>query len=159
MGSLVVRVLALWILVAAFAFAGRVFAAEAPLRIVATSTDLKSLVEGVGGDQVSVEIVAPPAGEPRAVELTASQILRLKGAAMIVRVGLDHEPWFAKMRLTAPVVDVSRGIELLHNTPRYLLHPENARPITATILRELSKLRPSATPAFEANRKQYLDGR
>ncbi len=149
--------LARWTLAAALAFAGAVFAADAPLRVVATSTDLKTLVEAVGGDQVSVEIVAPPASEPRAVELKASQILRLKGAALIVRVGLDHEPWFAKMRLTAPVIDVSQGIELLHNTPRYLLHPANAGPITATILRELSKLRPSATPAFEANRTRFLE--
>jgi len=151
--------LARWTLAAALAFAGAAFAADAPLRIVATSADLKSLVEAVGGDQVSVEIVAPPAGEPRAVELKASQILRLKGAALILRVGLDHEPWFAKMKLTAPVVDVSRGIELLHNNPRYLLDPANARPITATIVKELSKLRPASAAAFEENRTRFLEPR
>jgi len=161
-------------LAAALIFAGAAFAADAPLRIVATSTDLKSLVEAVGGDQVSVESLAPPAGDPHAVDLKASQILRLKGAALIVRVGLDHEPWLAKLRPAAPILDASQGIVLLQaqtprlradarphvhglGNPHYWLDPENARPITATILKELSKLKPSAAPAFEANRKQFLE--
>jgi len=170
----VIRVFARPLLAAALALAGAALAAEPPLRVVATSTDLKSLVEAVGGDQVSVESVAPPASDPHAVDLKASQILRLKGAALIVRVGLDHEPWLAKVRPTAPVLDASQGIALLQaetprlradarphvhglGNPHYWLDPENARPVTAAILRQLSKLRPASAAAFEANRTQFLE--
>jgi ABC-type Zn uptake system ZnuABC Zn-binding protein ZnuA len=162
------------LLAAALALASAAFGADAPLRVITTSSDLKSLVESVGGAEVAVEALAPPAGDPHAFELKASQILRLKGAHLVVRVGLDHEPWLAKARSTAPVLDASRGVKLLQTetprlradvrphvhgwgNPHYWLDPENARPVTAAIAAELSKLRPSAAPAFEANRRQFVE--
>ncbi|HEX2385649.1 MAG TPA: zinc ABC transporter substrate-binding protein, partial [Candidatus Binatia bacterium] len=42
---------------------------SAPLSVVATSTDLRSLVEAVGGEKVKVESLAPPLGDPHAVEV------------------------------------------------------------------------------------------
>jgi len=159
-------------------------ARQAALPILTTSTDLKSLVEAVGGDRVEVESLAPPAQDPHAVEVKPGQIARLKGAVLLVRVGLDHEPWLA--RVLAAVgdprfarggpadVDASRGVRLLQSeTPRlradrrahvhglgnthYWLDPENARPITAAILEALARASPAERERFEANRRRFLE--
>lgn len=149
-------------------------AAEAPLRVVTTSTDLKSLVEAVGGDRVRVESLLPPIGDPHAVEVKPAQVARVKEADLVVRVGLDHEPWLRKLRPRAPVVDASRGVTLVQTetprlradarphvhglgNPHYWLDPENARPVTATILEALSRARPAGAAAFEANRRRFLE--
>jgi len=154
-----------------------------PLAVVATSTDLKALVEVVGGDRVRVEALAPPLQDPHAVEVKPGQIAALRGAALLVRIGLDHEPWLARLLRTvgdvrfAPggpnVLDCSKGIELLQadaarvrpesgehihgfGNTHYWLDPENARPITAGILEALARLAPGERAYFESRRGDFL---
>jgi ABC-type Zn uptake system ZnuABC Zn-binding protein ZnuA len=169
--------LALLLLAAAPAWGG------GPLAVVATSTDLKSLVEAVGGDHVRVTSLAPPIHEPHQVEIKPGQLAQLKSAALLVRIGLDHEPWLARVlqavnepRL-APGgpndLDASRGITLLQaetprvrgergvhvhgfGNPHYWLDPENARPITASIAQGLGRLDPGGRLTFEDNRARFL---
>ena len=67
-----------------------------PLSVVTTSPDLKALVEAVGGKTVRVESLAPPLQDPHAVEVKPGQLAKLKAAALLVRIGLDHEPWLGR---------------------------------------------------------------
>jgi ABC-type Zn uptake system ZnuABC Zn-binding protein ZnuA len=143
------------------------------LQVVTTSADLKSLVEAVGGARVAAHSLAAPEQDPHAIELKPAQLARLRSAALLVRVGLDHEPWLAPLKVDCPVVDASQGVRLLQTeTPRlrverkahahaygnthYWLDPHNARPITASILEALSRLSPADRPRFEANRNDFL---
>jgi len=108
------------ILALALAAPGHVFA-QSKLRIVTTSADLKSLAEAVGGTRVDVESLAAPEQDPHAIELKPAQLARARSAALLIRVGLDHEPWAAKLRLpeSVVVVDASRGVRLIQTqTPR-----------------------------------------
>jgi len=174
----VLRALALVLLAAAPARGG------GGLDVVTTSTDLKALVEAVGGERVSVESLAPALHEPHAVDVKPGQLARLKSATLLVRVGLDHEPWLARVRATvsdprfapggAADLDVSRGIDLLQTetprvkseqgvhvhgfgNPHYWLDPANARPMTQTILDGLARLSPDAREAFSRNRARFLE--
>jgi ABC-type Zn uptake system ZnuABC Zn-binding protein ZnuA len=168
-----VRPAAGFFLAAALALTGAAVSSEGPLRVVVTTTDLKSLVEAVGGDRVVVESLAPAGADPHAVELKASQLAALRRASLVVKIGLDHEPWLRRAKITGQVVDASRGIRLLqsetprlradsrphlhgYGNPHYWLDPENARAITATIAAALSKLQTIYTPDFEANRQRFL---
>jgi ABC-type Zn uptake system ZnuABC Zn-binding protein ZnuA len=144
------------------------------LLIITTSPDLKSLVEAVGGDRVEVESLSQPEQDPHAVEVKPAQLVRVKQAAMLVKVGLDHEPWLARLpAVSAPVVDASKTVPLLQTeTPRlrterkahthaygnthYWLDPKNARPITASILAGLASLSPADRATFEARREAFL---
>jgi len=175
----VLRALALVLLAAAPALGGGV------LDVVTTSTDLKALVEAVGGERVRVESLAPALHEPHAVEVKPGQLARLKSAALLVRIGLDHEPWLARVRAIvndprfapggASDLDVSRDIELLQaetprvkseagahvhgfGNPHYWLDPANARPMTRTILDGLARHAPDAREAFTRNRARFLEG-
>ncbi len=158
--------------------------ASGALPVVATSTDLKALVEAVGGDRVAVESLAPALHDPHAVEVKPAQLARLKGAALLVRIGLDHEPWLARVLRTVNDprfaaggphdLDASRGIELLQaetarvrsergvhvhgfGNPHYWLDPLNARPVTGAIAEALARLAPDNRGVFAANRARFLE--
>jgi len=151
-----------------------------PLSVVATTTDLRSLVEAVGGDRVSVDALVSPGQDPHAVDVKPGQLAALRRAALLVRVGLDYEPWLPRALRTArepgsvPAdLDCSRGITLLQaetarvrsergvhvhgfGNPHYWLDPENARPITAGILEALARLAPRDRDYFERRRADFL---
>lgn len=174
----------------ALALAGLVLGAAAPVwgggpvPVITTSTDLRALVEEVGGDRVRVESLAPPTQDPHAVEVKPGQLGRIKAAALLGRIGLDHEPWLgpALRSLADPrfapgsphYLDASKGIELLQTetararpergihvhgfgNTHYWLDPENARPITAAILEALARLSADDRPRFEAGRRRFLE--
>ena len=144
------------------------------IRVITTSADLKSLAEAVGGDRLQVESLAAPEQDPHTFEVKPAQLARLRNASLIVRIGLDHEPWFARLSSpTVPVVNASKSVRLLQTEiPRlrverrahihafgnthYWLDPRNAQPITASILAGLAALRPDEKAAFEANRDRFL---
>ena len=172
------RALALVLLAAAPARGGGV------LDVVTTSTDLKALVEAVGGERVKVESLTPALHEPHTVDVKPGQLARLRSAALLARIGLDHEPWLARVRAAvndprfapggAGDLDLSRGIDLLQaetprlrsepgahvhgfGNPHYWLDPANARPMTQTILEALARLAPDGRDAFTTNRARFLE--
>jgi len=153
------------------------------LPVVTTTTDLKALVDVVGGARVRVVSLAPPLHDPHSVEVKPGALAELKAAALLVRIGLDHEPWLARpLRAVGEArllpggpadLDVSRAVALLDaetprvrperglhvhgfGNPHYWLDPENARPITARIQGALARLAPADAALFEANRARFL---
>ena len=165
------------------ALAGPAWGAPELLPVAATTTDLKALVEEVGGDRVEVHSLARADHDPHAIEIKPGQIAWLKHSALLVRIGLDHEPWLARAVAAAGEprlapggegdLDASKGIALLQSetprlradrrahvhafgNPHYWLDPENGRAITAAILERLSRLRPEERAAFAANRERFL---
>ena len=149
----------------------------ATLPIAATTTDLADLVAAVGGDHVRVECLTDPRHDPHARDLLPRQLGRLKDAALVVRVGLDHEPWLPRAVAAGGArgrdLDLSRAVTVLdpdtprlradarphlhaYGNPHYWLDPENARPLTARIAEALAELRPDAAPAFRTNRARFL---
>jgi ABC-type Zn uptake system ZnuABC Zn-binding protein ZnuA len=171
--SILAFVSSLCLSLAAMALPGQAYAA-AP-EIVTTTMDLKGLVESIAGSAVHVEALLAPSQDPHTAEIRPAQLARLRRAALIVRIGLDHEPWFARLNLPpgTPVLDASRGVALLQTeTPRlrverqvhvhafgnthYWLDPENAWPMTADIVEALSRLLPDERALFEMRRKDFL---
>ena len=153
------------------------------LQIVTTSTDLKALVEAVGGDRVRVTSLAPAIHAPHQVDVKPSQLADLRSAELLVRVGLDHEPWLARVLRTVNDpkftpggpnnLDVSRGIVLLQSetarvqsergvhvhgfgNTHYWLDPDNAHPITRAILAALTRLDPASGFIFDVQRASFL---
>ena len=150
--------------------------------MVTTTTDLKSLVEVVGGD--SVRVTALVAGSSDAEDYVArpQDVLHVKRAQVIVRVGLDYDLWLdallkksANSRVqkgTPGYVDASQGMMLLDVQPRglsdaghghgignphYWLDPKNAELMTGHILLALADAAPQDAKRFEAQRMAFLD--
>src|SRR5262249_11811846 len=67
------------------------------MRVVATTGDLASLARAVVGDLAQVETIIPPAADPEAFEPRPSDLARLKGASVVIRVGLGYDHWLDKL--------------------------------------------------------------
>src|SRR6266852_6962392 len=79
------------------------------LRLVATTSDLASLARAVTGDLAQVETIIPPATDPEAFEPRPSDLAKLKGAAVVARVGLGYDHWLDKLLLLHGDAAVHRG--------------------------------------------------
>jgi ABC-type Zn uptake system ZnuABC Zn-binding protein ZnuA len=149
----------------------------AALPVAATTTDLRDLVAAVGGSRVRVETLTDPRHDPHARELLPRQLALLKDAALVVRIGLDHEPWLRRAVAASGArgqdLDLSRGVAVLdadaprlradarphvhaYGNPHYWLDPENARPMTGRIAEALTAMRPADAATFASNRARFL---
>ncbi len=154
------------------------------LRVVATTSDLASLAEAVTGDLARVETIIPPSADPEAFEPRPSDLARLKGASVVVRVGLGYDHWLDKLlslhgdaavnRRGAGYVDASFGIPLLEvkgssvdpanrdghahglANPHYWLDPVNAEIITGGIAEAGIRAAPEMAEKIIANRDGFL---
>jgi len=155
-----------------------------PLRIVATTTDLTSLAQSVAGNDAQVESIIPPAADPESFEPRPSDLARLKGASIVIRIGLGYDHWLDKLIAThgdaavargAPGhVDASRGIPLLEvkgraldpaargghahglANPHYWLDPKNAELITAALTEAIARIAPQDAQDAMARRERFL---
>jgi ABC-type Zn uptake system ZnuABC Zn-binding protein ZnuA len=154
-----------------------VILAAAALSVAASTTDLRDLVATVGGDRVRVESLTDPRQDPHTREIVPRQIALLKSATLLVRIGLDHEPWLPRALAAAGTtprdVDISRGVAVLDpdiprlsadarphlhawGNPHYWLDPANAHAITTSILEALAAARPRDRAFFTDNRARFL---
>jgi ABC-type Zn uptake system ZnuABC Zn-binding protein ZnuA len=85
------------ILIALTLLLGPASHAQERLRIVTTTTDLKSLAEAVGGDRVEVTSLVPPNVDAEEYQVKPQDVMRLKDVQAVVRVGLDYDLWFDRL--------------------------------------------------------------
>lgn len=166
---------------ALLALAPQVFAQER-LEVVTTTTDLRSLTEAVGGDRVEAVSIVPPNMDAEEYQPKPQDVLRLKHARMLVRVGLDYDLWLDRLLTQAgrpeigrggpAYVDTSFGIAVLElrgmsvgpgdghahgsGNPHYWLDPKNAETITANIAEALGRIDPTNAATYETNRQAFL---
>jgi len=120
---------------------------------------LRSLVQGIVGDDFDIEVLVPPGASPETFEPTPRQFVGLNKARMVFNVGLiDFETMLlAKVEDQAKVVDLSRGIEQIDR--------HFARTAATAIRIRTASTRMSGHPApgydekEYGNRKPYLVGR
>lgn len=154
----------------------------APLEIVATTPDLKSIAEAVGGARVSVTSLALPGSDPETFQPKPQDLARLRRAAVVLRVGLDFDLWLDPLLRSvgrpelrkngAAHIDASQGIAVLEiraatldssaghthgaGNPHYWLDPVNAEIISANISDTLGRLDPANRIAYNANRARFV---
>jgi ABC-type Zn uptake system ZnuABC Zn-binding protein ZnuA len=159
-------------------------AAGQNLRVVATTGDLASLARAVTGELAQVESFIPSATDPEAFEPRPSDLARLKGASVVVRVGLGYDHWLDKLlsahgdtavsRGGAGYVDASLGIPLLEvkgssvdptlqdghahglANPHYWLDPTNAEIISGGIAEAAIRAAPGMAEKIIAARDDFL---
>ena len=151
------------------------------IKVVTTTTDLKSITELIGGNKVSVSSIATGYQNPHFVDPKPSYIIGLSKADLFVTVGLDLETGWspqlvASSRNTkiqkgaAGYVDASIGIGLLqvptsanraegdihiYGNPHYWLDPLNGKVIARNIANGLERIDPSNKSIYEANLQAF----
>jgi ABC-type Zn uptake system ZnuABC Zn-binding protein ZnuA len=156
--------------------------AQDRIPVLTTTTDLRSLVEAVGAERVAVTNIVPPNMDAEEYQTKPQDLVRLKNARMLVRVGLDYDLWLdpliaqadnpAIRRGSPGYLDTSFGIPVLelrgmsvgpgdghahgNGNPHYWLDPKNAEILTATIAETLGHVDPTHAAEYETNRKAFL---
>jgi len=157
------------------------FAKAGTIKVVTTTTDLKSITELIGGNKVSVSSIATGYQNPHFVDPKHSYIIGLSKADMFVTVGLDLETGWSpqllassrntKIQKGAPgYVDASIGIGLLqvptsanraegdihiYGNPHYWLDPLNGKVIARNIANGLERVDPSNKSTYESNLQAF----
>jgi ABC-type Zn uptake system ZnuABC Zn-binding protein ZnuA len=147
------------------------------IKVVTTTTDLKSIAEYVGGNKVSVSSIATGYQNPHFVDPKPSYIINLSNANLFVTVGLDLETGWSPQLLTSSrnskiqkgspgYVDASVGVTLqqvptsvnrgegdihIYGNPHYWLDPLNGKVIARNIADGLERIDPSNKSFYEAN--------
>ena len=157
------------------------FANAGKIKVVTTTTDMKSIAELIGGNKVSVASIATGYQNPHFVDPKPSYIIALSNADLFVTVGLDLETGWSPQLLassrntkiqkgSAGYVDASTGIGLLqvpssanraegdihiYGNPHYWLDPLNGKVIARNIANGLERVDPSNKSAYEANLQTF----
>src|SRR5262245_52508819 len=76
----------------------------AKLKIVTTTSDLKSIVEAIGGDKVEVQSLGTGHEDPHFIDAKPSYMVAARDAQLWVRVGLELEIGYENL-----VIDGSRN--------------------------------------------------
>ena len=169
-------------LAAVWAALGAPAASAQKLRVVTSTTDLKSLTEAVTGDVADVEAMARPNQNPHDLEVRPSLMVKVRRADAMIVNGLELDSWAdvvahgANNPNVVPGapgrIDASRGILVLEaprtrvdrsmgdvhpsGNPHYTLDPGMAPAVTQNILEGLVRIAPQHRTAFERNRQQFL---
>ncbi len=148
----------------------------APLAVCATTPDLASLVETVGGPDVAVTVFARGPEDPHHVEAKPSFVKALSQAELLVVSGLDLEiGWLPPLLqgarnaavqpgsrgyfdastaiapLEVPTATIDRSMGDVHpfGNPHYLTDPVNGLRVAAAIRDRLVELRPDAKAGLD----------
>lgn len=155
--------------------------AIAKINVVTTSTDLGYIAKIVGGSKVSVATLMLGAQNPHTVEPRPSQVVKLRNANVVIRIGMDLDMWadslieasrnsnigigkkgyidastnIKKLEVPKCKIDGSHGDIHVYGNPHYWLDPENAKVIASTILAGLKRVSPADGDYFQKNYKAF----
>lgn len=159
-----------------------VFAEEKKLLLCATTPDLKSITEWIGGERVEVISIVRGPEDPHFVEVRPSILRILNRCDLYLQVGLELEVGWAPallnnarnprilpgaegflsleegiVPLEVPlVVDRRAGDVHPRGNPHYLLDPLNGALVADRIASKLISLDPEGKESYERNRKAFL---
>src|SRR6266576_1934152 len=157
------------------------FSAQAKINVVATLPDFGSLAREIGGDNVSVTVLAKPTEDPHFVDARPSFVVALRSADVLIDGGAELElGWLppllqnarnAKLDIGKPGrVQASQGVRLMNvpanvtraagdvhalGNPHFGVDPIIAKAIAQHIAQSFSALDPANAAFYEANYKKF----
>ncbi|MCU0771489.1 MAG: metal ABC transporter substrate-binding protein [Verrucomicrobia bacterium] len=157
--------------------------AQAKLNVVATTPDIASIAEVVGGDQISLTTLARPTEDPHFVDAKPSFMAKLNRADVLLHGGAELESgWLPPLlqgsrngkiargapgdvrcnegvaMLEVPVaLDRSRGDIHATGNPHFLMDPVNAQVVARHIATVFAQVDASHAEDYQANARRFVD--
>src|SRR5213595_248125 len=157
------------------------FSAQAKINVVATLPDFGSLAREIGGDNVSVTILAKPTEDPHFVDARPSFVVALRSADVLIDGGAELElGWLppllqnarnAKLDIgKAGRVQASQGIRLMNvpanvtraagdvhalGNPHFCIDPIIAKAVAQHIAQSFAAIDPPNAAFYDANYKKF----
>lgn len=158
-------------------------ALAAPLEVIATTPDLRSVVQAIGGERLQAASLIADGGNAETYQPRPQDIQKLRAAAMVVRIGLDFDLWLDPLLAKAGRddlrrggrghIDVSNGIALLEvrsavldagsghghggGNPHYWLDPANMEIISTNIVNGLLQVDAGYADYYRRNYQRFVD--
>jgi zinc/manganese transport system substrate-binding protein len=155
--------------------------AAAQLRVVATTPDFGAVARAVGGERVSVEVLAKPTEDPHFVDARPSHVVKLNRADVLIEGGAELElGWLPSLvegarnakilpgapgRIVASVgislVDVPASVDRsqgdLHalGNPHFMLDPVNVKTVSYRIGETFCSLDAAGCEEYRANHARF----
>jgi len=167
------------IVLAAFMLIGLLAASTpAAIRVIASTTDLGSITEMIGGDNVEVESIVSGKSDPHFVEVLPSYMIKIARADLYLKVGMDLDYWSSQLidgsgngklvivdcskginRLEVPTTQVNSSMGDVHTmgNPHYWLDPDNALVVASNIANALKQVDPGNGAVYDAGLAAFQD--
>jgi zinc/manganese transport system substrate-binding protein len=150
-------------------------AAHAKLRVAASTTDIASIANSVGGDQVEVFAIARPNADPHRVEALPSYMVKVSRAQVFLEVGLSLDQWAdaivdGSRNDKVLKVDCSQGVSVLekparvdasmgdvhpNGNPHYWLDPRNGAIVGHNIAEAFARLDAAHAADYRARAEAF----
>ncbi|MGH7933301.1 MAG: metal ABC transporter substrate-binding protein [Candidatus Binataceae bacterium] len=146
--------------------------ADAPLRVVTTTTDLAALAQAVGGDRVEAQALVPEGFNADLYSPRPSDLFKIHQARLFLQVGLGLEDWArdlvneannsnlvkAQVSYQVPLLDIPKGhvdysFGDIHpyGNPHFQLNPGDGRIMAQNIFNALAYVDPADKAYFAQN--------
>lgn len=116
------------------------------LNVVTTTTDLRSIVEAIGGEKVDVSALGTGREDPHFIDAKPSCMVLARAADLWVRVGLQLEIGYERL-----VIDGSRNSKIRIGTPGHLDASEGVLRLevpTQKVDRSMGDIHPMGNPHY-----------
>lgn len=149
---------------------------EARVRIVASTTDLASIAEWIGGDRVTVDTICRGSVDPHFIQLLPSYMVKVSQADVYLKVGMDLDFWADRiidgsendsllvvdcshyvdsLEVSAAQMNASSGDVHTRRNPHYWLDPTNGIPIAEAITEALKRVDPDSEALYAAGLESF----
>jgi manganese/iron transport system substrate-binding protein len=137
------------------------------LKAVTTFTVLQDIAQNVAGTTAVVEAITKPGAEIHDYQPTPRDILKVRGADLVIWNGLNLERWFERFMQDAkgvPSVVLTKGIEpmpiregpyLDKPNPHAWMSPKNALIYVDNVVAAFAEADPANAAAYRANAEAY----
>jgi zinc/manganese transport system substrate-binding protein len=155
--------------------------AQAKINVVATLPDLGSLAREIGGDQVSVTVMAKPTEDPHFVDARPSFVVQLRTADVLIEGGAELEiGWLPPLLQNArnPKIEpgkpgrvmASEGVRLMNvpanvtraagdvhalGNPHFMTDPIIAKAVAQHIAKAFGEVDPANKASYESRSKTF----
>jgi zinc/manganese transport system substrate-binding protein/manganese/iron transport system substrate-binding protein len=139
------------------------------LKVVATTTQIRSMTEAVLGDRGTVRSILPPGADAHDFEPKPSTVQAISDSDLVLKNGIGLDDWVDKLIENAggerPLVTVTVGIPLRAGDeegeggqpdPHVWLNVTNAITMTANIRDALVQADPANETAYKTNADTYI---
>jgi len=135
--------------------------------VLTTFTILADLARNVAGDRLLVESITKPGAEIHSYQFTPSDIVKTKGAILIIENGLGLEAWFSKFMISTgdiPKVKLTDGIKPLliegdayagRPNPHAWMSPKRAMNYVDKIVDAFIEIDPDGALEYSSNASTY----
>jgi ABC-type Zn uptake system ZnuABC Zn-binding protein ZnuA len=142
------------------------FRAADRVKVVATTVQITALTTAIAGDLVELKGLIPAGVDPHEFEPTASDLVAIEGAALVLRHGIGLDDWLdrtLKAGKRATVVTVTRGVRLQKgeedgkpvDDPHVWHDPANAKKMVDNIVAALARVDPAHKTVYDNNATTY----